>query len=364
MRRKNNMNVSLMSKPWSTQRASDWYNKNGWIVGCNYVPATAVNQLEMWQSATFDPLVIDRELNWAASLGFNTVRVFLHHLVWQQDPEAYLRRIDQFLSIASKHNIKTMLVLFDAVWDPYPTEGQQSEPRLHVHNSGWLQCPGFDILNDPSRYDELYSYVHGIISFFKDDQRVLLWDLYNEPDNQNESSYKDDYYVLPKAELSLQLIQKAMYWIRSINPSQPITMAPWKWADMHSLSTLDKYMFTHSDIISFHCYEAKDGMKERIDSLKAFGRPMICTEYMARGLGSTFQDILPLLKKHGIGAVNWGLVQGKSQAYCPWDSCQVNYEQEPGLWFHDIFRIDGEPYNNEEVEFIRSVSRRTAQIAA
>ena len=166
--------VSLTNKNWSIQRANDWYNKNDWMVGCNYIPATAINQIEMWQSATFDQYAIDRELSWAASLGFNTIRVFLHHLVWQQDPAAYLCRIDHFLNIASKHNIKTMLVLFDSVWDPYPREGPQPQPRRHVHNSGWMQCPGFDILNDPSRYDELYSYVHDIVSFFKDDQRVLL----------------------------------------------------------------------------------------------------------------------------------------------------------------------------------------------
>ncbi|MBD0279803.1 MAG: cellulase family glycosylhydrolase, partial [Flavisolibacter sp.] len=194
MKKKIANGISYIDNRWSQQRANEWYEKNGWIVGCNYIPATAINQLEMFQAETFDPFNIDKELSWAADLGFNTIRVFLHHLVWQQDPQAYLRRIDYFLSIAYKHGIKTMPVLFDSVWDPFPKEGKQPEPKLNVHNSGWVQCPGFDVLNDPTRYDDLYDYVHGIVSHFKEDERVLLWDLFNEPDNMNLASYKDDSY--------------------------------------------------------------------------------------------------------------------------------------------------------------------------
>ncbi|MBD0294875.1 MAG: cellulase family glycosylhydrolase [Flavisolibacter sp.] len=350
--------ISYIDNRWSQQRANEWYEKNGWIVGCNYIPATAINQLEMWQAETFDPFNIDKELSWAADLGFNTIRVFLHHLVWQQDPQAYLRRIDYFLSIAYKHGIKTMPVLFDSVWDPFPKVGKQPEPKLNVHNSGWVQCPGFDVLNDPTRYDDLYDYVHGIVSHFKEDERVLLWDLFNEPDNMNLASYKDDSYIQPKEELCLQLLKKTFYWVRSINPMQPLTAAPWKWVDMHSLSELDEYMFTQSDIVSFHCYEDKKGMEERILSLKAFGRPLICTEYMARGLNSTFEKILPLLHSYNVGACNWGFVQGKSQTHCPWDSWEMTYEEEPELWFHDIFRSNGEPYNQEEVAFLKAFTQK------
>src|SRR5688572_4126258 len=236
---------------WSQQRANEWFEKNGWMVGCNYIPATAINQLEMWQEETFDPFTIDKELSWAAGLGFNTIRVFLHHLVWEQNPTAYLDRMDLFLSIADKHGIKTMFVLFDAVWNPFPKLGKQPEPRHNVHNSGWVQCPGYDVLNDPTRYDSLQHYVSGIVSRFKDDERVIIWDLFNEPDNMNIASYKDDNYAVHKAELSMNLLKKTINWVRSINPIQPITMAPWQfdWSDPTKLTALDNYMFTHSDII-------------------------------------------------------------------------------------------------------------------
>jgi hypothetical protein len=344
---------------WPENKAKEWFDRNGWVVGCNFIPSNAINQLEMWQESTFDPALIDRELRLAAELGFNTVRVFLHHLLWEENSTGFLSRIDHFLSLASHHGIKTMLVLFDSVWDPFPKLGKQPKPRHNVHNSGWVQCPGYDVLNDPSRYDDLRDYVQGIVSHFKNDERVLIWDLFNEPDNMNIGSYKDDDYAMHKAELSMLLLKKTINWVRVINPDQPITMAPWKddWTSDDKLSALDNYMFTHSDIISFHCYEKKEDMEKRIQTLQRFGRPMLCTEYMARPFKSTFQDILPVLKKYNVGAYNWGLVAGKTQTHCPWDSWSTRYENEPELWFHDIFRTDGEPYKPEEVAFLKEFTK-------
>ena len=346
-----------LANRWPEERAREWYDKHGWVVGCNFVPSNAINQIEMWQDDSFSPEIIDRELGWAAGLGFNTMRVFLHQLVWEDDPDGYLQRIEQYLSIAHKHGIKTMFVLFDAVWDPFPKLGKQPAPRHNVHNSGWVQCPGYDVLNNPSQYDELHSYVNGIVSFFKNDERVLIWDLFNEPDNMNLTSYKDDDYIAHKAELSMALLKKTINWVRVINPDQPITMAPWQenWHESHRVSALDEYMFSHSDIISFHNYENKKNLEQRIRSIKQrYNRPMLCTEYMARPFGSTFQEILPLFREHNIGAYNWGLVAGKSQTHCPWDSWSKEYVNEPELWFHDIFRENGEVYKKEEADFLRS----------
>ncbi|MDQ6610765.1 MAG: glycoside hydrolase family 5 protein [Bacteroidota bacterium] len=345
---------------WHPEKARRWYEKNGWLVGCNYIPSNAINQLEMWQEETFSPQLIDKELGLAASLGFNTARVFLHHLLWEQDNEGFLSRIDRYLSIAHYHGIRTMFVLFDAVWDPFPKTGVQPTPKQNVHNSGWVQCPGFDVLNNPDCYDNLHDYVHGIVSAFKNDERVLIWDVYNEPDNMNLASYKDDDYILHKAELSMALLKKSINWVRVINPSQPITMAPWQndWSCDTTITPLDNYMFSHSDIVSFHCYEDKNGMEQRIRDVQRYGRPMLCTEYMARPFGNTFEQILPLFKKYGIGAYSWGLVAGKTQTHCPWDSWQNKYETEPPLWFHDIFRENGEAYIKSEVEFLKRFTQQ------
>ncbi len=342
---------------WSYHKAWEWYKNNEWIVGCNYIPCSAINQLEMWQSETFDLVCIEKELSWAHGLGFNTIRVFLHHLLWEQDCFGFINRIDKFLSVAAKYNIKTMFVLFDAVWDPYPKAGKQPDPKINVHNSGWVQCPGADVLKNTDCYDTLRSYVEGVVGSFKNDNRVLLWDLFNEPDNINIGSYKDDIYGVQKAELAMLLLKKTISWVRALKPQQPLTAAPWKddWSDAAKMSPLDNYMFSNSDVITFHCYESKNDMEKRIQSLEQFNRPLLCTEYMARHLGCTFQDILPLFKNYNVGAFNWGLVAGKTQTHCPWDSWVTNYEIEPEVWFHDIFRCTGEPYDSSEVEFIKSL---------
>lgn len=342
---------------WTEEKANEWYKKTGWLIGCNYIPSSAINQLEMWQEETFDLSTIERELGWAAELGFNTIRVFLHNLLWEEDQVGFLARINLFLTIAEKFNIKTMFVLFDGVWDPNPKLGKQPEPKLNVHNSGWVQAPGFDVLNDPTKYAGLHSYVHGVVSHFKNDERVIIWDLFNEPDNMNVASYKDDYYVEHKAELAMKLLHYTIGWVRDINPEQPITMGPWQeihdWTSETTTNSIDNFMFAHSDVITFHCYSNKEGMENRINQLKRFNRPMMVTEYMARALNSTFEQILPMLKQHNVGGYNWGFVQGKSQTNCPWDSWQLKYEHEPELWFHDIYRTNGMPYDWTEVETIK-----------
>lgn len=345
------------SHRWCRHKAYEWYENNGWIAGCNYIPATAINQLEMWQPETFDLACINKELGWAKNLGFNSVRVFLHHLLWEQDCVGFINRIHQFLTVAYSHNIKTMFVLFDAVWDPNPKLGKQPDPKMNVHNSGWVQCPGAEVLKNTDGYDVLRSYVEGVIGNFKNDDRVLLWDLFNEPDNTNVTSYKDDAYGVQKAELALLLLKKTFKWARALKPQQPLTAAPWKddWTSVPGISALDNYMFANSDVISFHSYENKHDLEKRIKCLLRYNRPMICSEYMARHLESTFEDVLPLLKKYNIGALNWGFVAGKTQTHCPWDSWQTTYDTEPEIWFHDIFRATGEPYNSLEVEFIKSL---------
>lgn len=346
---------------WSTERANTWYEQYGWLIGCNYIPSNSINQLEMWQPETFDPVTIDRELGWAESLGFNTVRVFLHHLLWEQDSKGFLKRLDQFLFIASRHRIGTMFVLFDAVWDPYPLLGKQRDPKPGVHNSGWVQSPGYDVLKDTSKYDSLQSYVQGIIGQFANDSRVVIWDLFNEPDNINFASYNDNSYGVEKAELSMLLLKKTITWARQMNPIQPLTAAPWKeycWKEQGNLSPLDNYMFTHSDIITFHCYENKEGIEKRINALKQFNRPIMVTEYMARPFGSTFEDVMPILKEHNVGGYNWGFVEGKTQTHIPWDSWQNSYSTEPEIWFHDIFRANGQAYIQREVEVIQEITRK------
>lgn len=346
---------------WSEQQARDWYAKQPWLVGSNYNPASAINQLEMWQADSFDPKRIDLELGWAEGLGMNTMRVFLHDLLWQQDEQGFKRRLDQFLTIAAKHKIKPMFVLFDSVWDPDAKLGKQRAPRPGVHNSGWVQSPNRTTLQDPAAYPHLEAYVKGVVGAFARDQRILAWDIWNEPDNENHGSY-NQLEPKNKVELVTALLPRAFAWAREAKPEQPLTCGIWKgdWSTPEKMTAMDRLQIELSDIITFHNYDAPTELEKRINWLKRYNRPLICTEYMARGNGSFFFGSLPVGKVHNVGMINWGFVQGKTQTHLPWDSWQRPYiDREPSVWFHEVFRNDGTPYMVEEVEFIRRMTGKT-----
>jgi hypothetical protein len=345
---------------WSTEKAKAWHDRVGWLVGCNYAPSYAINQLEMWQRETFDLQTIDRELGWAAAIGFNSVRVFLHDLVWQQDSDDYLARFESFLEIARKHGIGAMPVFFDSVWHPFPTLGTQRPPEPGVHNSGWVQSPGVAVLRDPARFDALEGYITDFVSRFRDDPRIHVWDLWNEPDNSNGASYGPRDLGAYKAEIVTPLLAKAFAWARSAKPEQPLTSGIWlgDWSKDELLKPHERVQIEQSDVVSFHNYESAPALKQRIEQLSRYGRPMFCTEYMARGPGSTFETCLPVLRDANVGAYCWGLVQGKSQTHLPWDSWQRPYEAEPNPWFHDVFRTDGTPYRADEVAELKQITRK------
>lgn len=341
-------------KQWSVEKANQWYEETGWLIGANYTPRTAINQLEMWQEETFDPETIDQELGWAEDLGFNSMRVYLHDLVWKEDPEKFIDRVEQFLEIANSHDIGIMFVLFDGVWHPYPELGDQPAPDPHVHNSGWIQSPGAEVLSDTTQWDYLEDYVKDVIGHFADDERVQVWDIFNEPDNTNDRAY-GDIELDNKKEQALKLLKKSFIWAREANPSQPITSGLWygDWSNPDSLKAMDKFMLEHSDVISFHAYEGPEVMRERIEALKRYNRPMFCTEYMARPRESTFENELPILHEYNVGGYNWGFVNGKTQTIYPWDSWDKEYTSEPDPWFHDILRADGTPYESSETDLIK-----------
>jgi hypothetical protein len=344
------------ARQWTPPEAQAWQATQPWLVGCNFIPSTAINQLEMWQADTWDPATINRELGWAADLGFTSVRVFLHDLAWQQDKQGFLKRMDQFLALAAKHRIGVMFVLFDGVWDPFPRPGKQRAPRPHIHNSGWVQSPGAEILRDPTRQDALKDYVQGVVGRFRGDRRVQVWDVFNEPDNP-VPQYRE-VELKNKAEVALQLLQKTFAWAREVCPAQPLTSGVWigNWADPAKLTAMERCQLEESDVVSFHCYGNLDEATKCVQNLRRYGRPILCTEYMARPNGSRFDPILGYFRKENVGAYNWGFVNGKSQTIYPWDSWKKDYSGEPPVWFHDIFRADGTPYDAREVEYIRSVT--------
>ena len=348
---------------WTEQKANDWYAQQPWLVGSNYIPATAINQLEMWQADTFDPQRIDLELGWAEAIGLNTMRVFLHDLPWQEDATGFQKRIDTFLAIADKHHIRILFVLFDSVWDPNPQLGKQHAPTPGVHNSGWVQSPGAAALKDSSQWPRLETYVKGVVGAFSKDRRVLGWDVWNEPSNTNVPAYSKSEPP-NKKDIVSKLLPKVFAWARDAGATQPLTSGLWEgdYAKPDKLDPIAKIQFDQSDVLSFHNYGKPSWFKKQVNELQKYHRPVICTEYMARPRKSTFQGILPIAKADKVGAINWGLVAGKTQTYLPWDSWKKPYVdgRQPNVWFHEIFRSDGQPYSQQEVDFIRRLTQNNS----
>jgi hypothetical protein len=350
--------ATAQSPRWPEQKANAWYAQQPWLVGSNYTPRSAINQLEMWQESTFNPDEIDQEFTWAESLGMNTMRVFLHDLLWQQDAAAFQKRIDRFLTIASRHHIRPVFVLFDSCWDPSPHLGLQHPPIPGIHNSGWVQGPGAEALADPNQVPRLKAYVQGIVGAFAKDDRILAWDVWNEPGSDNTWIYPKE--LKNKAARVAVLLPQVFAWAREANPTQPLTSgiccvdtSP----DGANLGEIPQIQLRESDIITFHNYSWPEHFKQQVSWLKKHNRPIICTEYMARPAGSTFDTILPIAKQEHVGAINWGFVAGKTQTNLPWESWDHPYiRTQPPVWFHEVLHPDGTPYRQAEVDLIRRLT--------
>jgi hypothetical protein len=325
---------------WPEERAQRWSSQQPWLVGCNFIPSTAINQLEMWQADTFDLPTIDRELGFAESVGMNVARVFLHNIAWEEDAAGFKERIGRFLAVAEKHRIKPIFVLFDSCWNDHPKAGKQPAPKPGTHNSGWIRSPGSERLFDSRTWSGLQGYTTDIVGTFGHDPRVLAWDLFNEPSN---SGYMDAVVPLLKAVFA---------WAREANPDQPITSGLW-----HDHPMSNDVMLENSDVVTFHDYDPADKLEAHILALQKTGRPLICTEYMARTRGSLFETSLPVFQRHGVGALNWGLVKGKTNTIFAWDAPMPD-KDEPPVWFHDIFRPDGTPFSATEVAFLKGITGR------
>lgn len=326
---------------WSLEKALKWEEETGWLRGCNYQPRTAINQLEMWQAETFDPTTIDQELGWAEDLGFNVMRVYLHHFAWKEDKEGFKNRLDEYLKISNSHGVSTLFVFFDDCWRDSCWVGTQPEPIARRHNSGWVKDPpGYLRQDTAALFPVMEEYLKDVMTHFKKDKRIIGWDLYNEPGNGGYR-YK-----------SFALVKNAFRWGREVNPIQPLTVGIWS----ESLPKMNKYLVEQSDVISYHNYNGPDHHWNAIDTLESYGRPLMCTEYMARTNNSTFEGIMPMLKDRAVDAINWGFVSGKTNTIYPWSSADSVFVAEPHLWFHDVLRPDGSPYKEVETNLIKSLT--------
>jgi hypothetical protein len=351
--------VALRSRArWSTEHAADWALRTGWLIGCNFTPSTAGNQLELWQADTFDPETIDRELGWAADLfGMNSIRLFLHDLAWQTDPAGFLDRLDRVLDLAAGKGISVMPVLFDGIWNPDPRPGPQGAPRPGIHNSMWLQSPGAAVIADRHRWASLQPYVEAVLQRFGQDERVVVWDLFNEPDSPNPAYATRD--PAAKRRRVGELLEVVWDWAAAVNPTQPLTVGVYVLPGHHAerASPVARTALERSDVVSFHCYADEAGLRGAIGALRAHGRPLLCTEWMARPTSPV--RLAEVLRAEDVGAYTWGLVDGRTQTRHSWLSWWRR-DRPTRPWFHDLVHPDGRAYDDDEAALLRSLSPATS----
>lgn len=358
-----------MKRKWTTEEVNSWYSNIKWPVGCNFLPSTAVNWNEMWMKDTFDVETISKELALASSIGMNTIRTNLPFIVWLYDRNGLISRIDKLLEIANKNNIKTMLTLMDdcGFSGDHPWIGKQKPPRKNVHNSQAAASPGRNIVVNEDYWDLVFKYLRDIVLTFKDDERILIWDIYNEP--TNDGIFSDisemDHFEGNLKDYSYKLCKNSIDVVRSCDPKAPLTIGAWH--NVKNILNMDISLFDNdidrlclenSDVISFHAYSPKSVINEILSFLEKYNRPIMCTEYLARHVESNLFDILPIFAENKIGAYNWGLVNGKTQTHIPWPVIVKNYSNYKDMWFHDLFHQDGKPYDEKEIQLLKSLVRR------
>jgi len=330
---------------WPVEKVNQWYNNQPLPCGFNYVPANAISYTEMWMPYCFNTAFISRELVLAEDIGFNCLRVVLPFVVWEYHPEAFKKRLDDFLGICDRYNLKVMFTLFDDCAfgsdsnTVNPIYGKQPEVLKGWYANGWTASPGHAMVRNPFTWPRLENYVKDIISTFKDDPRVWVWDLYNEPTNGG------------MGDASLPLVVRVFEWAREVAPSQPLTIAQW-----NKNNKLNSIVLNNSDVITFHCYDNAGVLREYIKTLKIHHRPVINTEWLCRHRGSEISTCLPVFTEENTGSMLWGLVNGKTQTHLHWGWRPD--KGEPDVWQHDLFHNDHRPYDQNEILLLKNTLKK------
>ena len=348
---------------WSKERIWNWYNARPWMRGCNYMSADCANRIDQWQSLGFEERfeTTERELELMQRTGFNTVRLIVEYVVWKEEHDGFMERFNRYLSLCAKYGISCMIVLANDCMPPkseqwcLPYIGEQrfewgyhGGKKVSQHGVHTGPAPHFYLDDEESRED-YFKMVCELVTAYKDDNRICVWDVYNEPGNSG------------RQRITLPNLRSMFEIVRSCNPSQPLTCAVWEISGDESvpLDEVNQYALDHSDIISYHCYKNYNEHVKIIARLKKEGRPLMNTEWLARSYDNDVFSLFPLFYLEKIGCYNWGFVAGKYQTYEPWEFSWVHYYDgtEPNVdftkWLHDLYRPNHRPYDPREIDLIK-----------
>lgn len=349
---------------WSKEKIWEWYNSKPWIRGCNYMSADCANRIDQWQQYKFEERfeTTKKELALMSKLGYNSIRIIPEFFVWKEEHDGFMERFERYIELANQNGISCMVVLGNDCCPPK----EEALERLHlgeqhvdwgyhggrkVSQHGKFDGAGYSILDEPKSAEKYYEFVREIVEKYKNDERIIIWDVFNEPGNSKRDS------------MSLLHMKKFLEIIRNIDPIQPLTIAIWsQLTNFEKLREIEKFGLENSDIISYHNYGSYENNIRELKLLKKYDRPIINTEWLNRCGGNTIEELFPLFYLEKVGCYNWGFVAGKYQTYEPWNGIWNSYEENPDSiinnfdftkWFHDIYRPSHNPYNPKETELIK-----------
>nr|WP_319777171.1 hypothetical protein [uncultured Sphaerochaeta sp.] len=363
-----------MTEKWTKEKAWEWYNARPWITGCNFIPSNT-RTIELWQEYGHEEIMprVREEVELAAGLGLNSMRVFFPIYVWKNQHDAFLKHLEELLTIMDEKGITMMPVLFGDCLVPKskhrdPVFGRQPDPVPGYFGgeaiSPFDEAPdedgretaadnvGWSPYDDRALWPEAEAYVKELARIYGKDERIIIWNVWNEAGNSNRLS------------MSGPLMTKAFQWLREMDVVQPLTADVWGAGADHPhgwlnnpriYAEIEDLAIELSDVVSFHFYGDYTHLKQYIAVLEKYGRPLLNTEWMHRPFRSIIQTHLPVFKKEKIGSYFFGFVNGKAQFNYVWNFIKGMPDIDTRLWMHDIFHSDFTPYDPEEIEVIKDL---------
>ena len=350
---------------WSCERAWAWYNARPWLRGCNYMSADCANRIDQWQSHGWEERfrTTEEELKLMQQTGFNTVRLIVEYAVWKEEHDFFLAHFDRYLDLCAKYGISCMITLAN---DCMPPKGEGwCMPYLGEQKYDWGYHGGRKrsqhsllhtgpaphyYLDDAESREDYFAMVRELVTLHKNDERICIWDVYNEPGHSR------------RAGLALPLLKRMFEEVRACDPSQPLTAGVWHFEftdDAILVNDVERYALENSDLISYHFYRDYERHVRLIKWLKEQGRPILNTEWLGRCLHNDIFSLIPLFYLEKIGCYNWGFVAGKYQTYEPWEGTWQRYangtetDVDFTKWFHDLYRPNLRPYDPKEIDLIQ-----------
>ena len=348
-----------MNQKWSKEKANEWYKKQGWLRGCNFIGSDCTNRLDMWQSYKSEEKLVtaDKELALCDKIGFNTVRLWMNFDVYYKEKNSYMDILEKYISLCDKHHQKVMIVL--AYEEDLPRgevfvakEMGEQKYALGEHQ-GRIPLEKEEIEKTPYHYleykelhDIFIEMVKNIVSKYANDERVLCWNIFNEPG-------------IMIGERNIPLLKELFEVVRSYNPIQPLCADIWRGLNEGKIKSAEEQLaYDLSDVISFHSYLPYSLLVEELHYHLKDGRPVLLTEWLHRINHNNIFEIYPLLYLNNVANYCWGFVVGKTQTHEPWPHMWDEYyngiitDFDFTKWQHDLFRPNLRPYDPREIKVL------------